>query len=289
MGPAHDPSAHEPSAAEPTARIDPRHARSWLLLSAAAPEQFDDAVSGPADAVILDLEDAVPDAGKAKARSDVVEWLSSGGRAWVRINDATTGFWHEDLDALAGAIGLEGVVLAKTESGQQVDATTGRIPGAARVIALVESAMGLEAAPEIARADATFRLAFGTGDFRRDTGTDDSPLAMAYPRARLTITSRAARLPGPIDGPTVTSGREDVARDARVTVSLGMTGKLCMNSAQAPPVNEALSPSVADTLWAHEVIARLGDDGRNITQGSDRPALAEAKKISARARMFGIG
>ena len=65
--------------------------------------------------------------------------------------------------------------------------------------------MGLEAAPEIARADGVFRLAFGSGDFRRDTGMSDDPMAMAYPRSRLVVASRAARLAGPIDGPTIST------------------------------------------------------------------------------------
>ncbi|MDV7352428.1 aldolase/citrate lyase family protein [Rhodococcus oxybenzonivorans] len=269
-------------------RIAAEQARSWLLVPAGKPEGFEAAHASAADAVILDLEDAVTPDRKPRARADVVAWLGENRRAWVRINDATTPFWADDLAALNHVPGLEGVMLAKTESGMQVDATADRLPAGTKVLALVESAMGLEAAPEIARAEATFRLAFGSGDFRRDTGMDDSPLAMAYPRARLTIASRAARIAAPIDGPTLGSDVEALVRASALTLSMGMTGKLCMTIAQTASVNDALSPSPAEAEWAMDVIADLGEDGSRVRDGSDLPKLAKAKKIHALAKLFHI-
>ncbi|AOW94489.1 citrate lyase subunit beta [Rhodococcus sp. WMMA185] len=282
----------DPRTADPQASLAPRiaaeQARSWLLVPGGRPENFEAAQSSAADAVILDLEDAVTPGRKPQARTDVVEWLSEHGRAWVRINDATTPYWAEDLDALSGVPGLEGVMLAKTESGMQVDATAERLREGTRILALIESAVGLEAAPEIARTEATFRLAFGSGDFRRDTGMDDSPLAMAYPRSRLAIASRAARICAPIDGPTLGTDVDALSRAAALTLSMGMTGKLCMTIAQTGPVNDALSPSPAEAKWASEVIADLGEDGSRVRDGSDVPKLAKAKKINALARIFDI-
>lgn len=263
-------------------------ARSWLLVPGGKPDTFTAAAESAADAIILDIEDAVAPAAKPTARRDVVEWLRAGGRAWVRVNDATTPYWADDLDALRGIDTLEGVMLAKTESGSQVDATAERLGDGCRIVALVESAMGLEASPEIARADATFRLAFGSGDFRRDTGMSDDPMAMSYPRARLVISSRAARLPGPIDGPTLTVNDTHLARDSKLTVSMGMTGKLCMHTGQGHTVNRELAPSSADVAWAHDTIATLGQDGENVRDGSDLPRLAKAKKIAAEAEVFSI-
>ncbi|MFZ2175504.1 MAG: CoA ester lyase [Rhodococcus sp. (in: high G+C Gram-positive bacteria)] len=271
-----------------TPGIVAEQARSWLLVPGGKPEMFDPAHASPADAVILDLEDAVTPDRKPRARHDVVAWLGEHRRAWVRINDATTPYWADDLDALAGIPGLEGVMLAKTESGMQVDATAERLPEDTRVLALIESAVGLEAAPEIARTDATFRLAFGSGDFRRDTGMDNSPLAMAYPRSRLTIASRAARIAAPIDGPTLGTDVEALQRDSALTLSMGMSGKLCMTIAQTAHVNAALSPSPAEAEWARRVIADLGEDGSRVRDGSDLPTLAKAKKINALARLFHI-
>ncbi len=273
----------------PVSSVAADRARSWLLVPGSKPELFTPALESDVDAVILDIEDAVSPAGKPAAREAVVAWLRGGRRAWVRINDATTPFWADDLDALRGIDTLEGVMLAKTESGSQVEATAARLGDGIRVVALVESAMGLEAAPEIARADATFRLAFGSGDFRRDTGMSDEPMAMAYPRARLVVASRAARLPGPIDGPTLTVNDEHLARDSRLTVSMGMTGRLCMHAGQAPVVNRELAPSPDDVIWARDTIAALGVDGEHVRDGSDLPRLARAKKITDQARAFSIG
>jgi citrate lyase subunit beta/citryl-CoA lyase len=267
-------------------RVAPEFARSWLLVPGNVPERFEPAATSPADAVVLDLEDAVAAEGKAAARAGVVEWLRGGGRAWVRINDTTTPSWCDDVDALAGVPGLEGVMLAKAESGQQVDATADALPDGTRILVLIESAMGLEAAPEIARAEGVFRLVFGSGDFRRDTGMGATPLAMAYPRSRLVVTSRAARLPGPIDGPSLTDDPTVLEQEAQLTRSMGMTGKLCMTPDRAQFPNAALSPSTDDIGWAHTVIDRLGEDGHGVQDGSDLPKLARAKKIKELARVF---
>lgn len=271
-----------------TPAVAPDRARSWLLVPATRPQAFSAAVDSEVDAVILDIEDAVAPAAKPAAREAVVSWLEAGNTAWVRINDATTSFWADDLAALAGVGTLAGIMLAKTESGSQVDATAARLPEGTRILALVESAVGLEAVAEIARADSTFRLAFGSGDFRRDTGMSDEPLAMAYPRSRLVVSSRAARLPGPIDGPTLTANDGILARDSALTVSMGMTGKLCMHAEQAHIVNRELAPTPNDVTWAHEVVEELGADGAHVKDGSDLPRLAKALKIRAAADVFGI-
>ncbi|TQC50864.1 CoA ester lyase [Rhodococcus sp. WS4] len=271
---------------EATAVPAPEHARSWLLVPAGAPHLYTTAAESPADAVVLDLEDAVGPSAKPAARESVTNWLRSGGRAWVRINDTATTFWADDLAALAGIPDLEGIVLAKTEDGSQIDATAQRLPAGTRILALVESAVGIEAANEIARSEATFRLAFGSGDFRRDTGMGDDPMAMAYARTRLTVTSRAAGLPGPIDGPSLTSDGEILTRDSRLTATMGMTGKLCMQAAQAEFVNRELAPRDDEILWARNVIDELGADGSRVRDGSDLPRLARPKKISTLAAVY---
>ena len=88
--------------------------RSWLLVAATRPETFDAAESSRSDQIILDIEDAVDPGLKDKARADVVDWLSTGGSGWVRINDRASRFWSDDVDALVGVPGLLGVMLAKT-------------------------------------------------------------------------------------------------------------------------------------------------------------------------------
>ncbi|BAH52619.1 hypothetical protein ROP_43720 [Rhodococcus opacus B4] len=219
---------------------------------------------------------------RSDARRSVAEWLSGDGAAWVRINAATTADWSADVDALCGLPGLQGVMLAKSESGQQVRDTAARLGGTVPVLALVESARGIEFAFDIASESATLRLAFGSGDFRRDTGAGAEPDALAYARGRLVVASAAAGIAAPIDGPTLVDDRDTRVEALAVTRSMGMSGKLCMHAAHTGDVNRELSPSAEDAAWADEVIGRLGADGSGVRSGSDRPQLARALTIRTR-------
>lgn len=147
-------------------------ARTWLLQPGTPGGEavFDTVVEGNADVVVLDIEDGLPDAQKPAGRRAVAQWLSGTGRAWVRINAVDTPFWAADLDALGGVPGVAGVMLAKTESAADIAATVQRLPADTPVVALIESALGIESAFDIARAPGCSRIAFGVGDFRRDTG-----------------------------------------------------------------------------------------------------------------------
>jgi citrate lyase subunit beta/citryl-CoA lyase len=262
--------------------------RSWLLVAATRPETFAAAEASRADQIILDVEDAVDPRLKDSARNDVVKWLSSGGSGWVRINDRTSEFWSDDVDALAGLPGLLGVMLAKTEAAAHVSETFDRLRGASPVIALVESALGIEEAATIARARGAYRLAFGSGDYRRDTGTSSDDMAMAYPRSRLVIASRVGNLPGPIDGPTVGSNHPVLREQGGVAVALGMTGKLCLDIEQLPIINEVISPTRSDVAWARDFLTDFEARGGVIRDGSDLPRLGRAQKIDKLARAFGV-
>jgi citrate lyase subunit beta/citryl-CoA lyase len=263
-------------------------ARSWLLVPGTAPERFDAAAASRADQIVLDIEDAVDPARKPAARADVVSWLRDGGRAWVRINDRSTAFWSDDVDALLGLPGLQGVMLAKTEAPEDVTETFDRLGGSLPVLALVESALGIEESPSIAKARGAYRLAFGSGDYRRDTGTSADDLAMAYPRSRLVVASRIGGLPGPIDGPTVGSSHPVLREQSSVAVALGMTGKLCLDVEQLPVINEVISPTPSDVAWAQDFLADFESRGRVIRDGSDLPRLGRAQKIEKLASAFGV-
>lgn len=269
-------------------RISADIARSWLLVPATKPELFETSASSRADAIILDIEDAVDPSKKPAARKDVADWLRAGGQAWVRINDATTGFWADDLAELAGNPGLLGVMLAKTESAEQVSDSYNRLGGRTPVIALVESALGIEEANNIAKAKGAFRLAFGSGDFRRDTGMSADREAMAYPRAKLVVASRVGGLPGPIDGPTVGTNHPILREQTAVTVLMGMTGKLCLAVDQTAIINEVISPTPSDVAWATDFMADFEARGGVIRDGSDLPRLGRAQKIMKLAVAFGV-
>jgi len=275
-------------AAREATRIGGHDARSWQLVSALDVEAFDEAQLGRADQIILDMEDAIDASLKGQARQNVVRWLEGGGRAWVRINDWTTVDWSEDLSALTGVPGLNGVILAKAEAAEQVTDTFQRLGGDTPVIPLLESALGIEDATVIARARGAFRLAFGSGDYRRDTGAENVPLAMSYPRTKLVLASRIARLPGPIDGPTVAQSHSVLREQSGDAVSLGMTGKLCLVHDQASVINEEMSPSPSDVSWAYDFLEEFERNGRVIRDGSDKPRLARAETIKRRAEIFRI-
>lgn len=236
-------------------RIDPVLARSWLLVNGTHPDRFQSAVDSRADIVVFDIEDAVAPKDKHVARDNVVSWLGAGNVDWVRINGFGTPWWADDLAALA-TTPVGGVMLAMVESVDHVTETAKRLPDVP-IVALVETARGLERITEIAATKGTFRLAFGIGDFRRDTGFGDDPATLAYTRSRFTIASKAADLPSAIDGPTIGSNPLKLIEATAVSTQFGMTGKICLTPDQCAVVNEGLSPSQDEISWAKEFFRRV--------------------------------
>jgi citrate lyase subunit beta/citryl-CoA lyase len=178
-------------------------------------------------------------------------------------------------------------MLAMVESVDHVTETAQRLPNVP-IVALVETARGLERITEIAAAKGTFRLAFGIGDFRRDTGFGEDPGTLAYARSRFTIAAKAASLPSAIDGPTIGSNALKLIEATAVSVEFGMTGKICLTPDQCGVVNEGLSPSHDEISWAKEFFAEFERDGGEIRNGSDLPRIARATKILELARAYGI-
>jgi citrate lyase subunit beta/citryl-CoA lyase len=267
-------------------RIDPVLARSWLLVNGAHYDRFEPAARSRADIVVLDIEDAVAPKDKAPARDNVARWLADGNSDWVRVNGFGTPWWADDLDLLAKT-SVGGVMLAMVESVDHVTETAKRLPGVP-IVALVETARGLERITEIAATKGTFRLAFGIGDFRRDTGFGDNPATLAYARSRFTIAAKAAHLPTAIDGPTIGSSALKLSEATAVSAEFGMTGKICLTPDQCPTVNEGLAPSHDEIAWAKEFFAEFDRDGGEIRNGSDLPRKARATKILELAQAYGI-
>ncbi len=262
-------------------------ARSWLLMPGTVDDLAGRVAASAADVVVVDLEDGVAPDDKARARRALVALAEVGERPWVRIGDAASDEWRTDVALLRGGADLvTGVVLAKVESPEHARCTADALDGALPMVALVESARGVEAALEIAEAPGVVRLAFGSGDFRRDTGAADDPLALLFARSRLVTASRAAGLPGPIDGPTVSRDPAVLAEASRHAASVGMTGRLCLRKEQVVAVNAALSPSGDELAWALDVLDQL--DRCGIRDGSDLPRIARAQGLLGAAAAFGI-
>ncbi len=263
-------------------------ARSWILVPPMHRPQLEAAHASGADVVVYDLEDGTEADNKKTARAIVAERLPQQP-GWVRVNPADTPFWVEDLARLRNCDGLAGVVLAETVSAAEIDRTAAALDHRVPVIPLIESAAGLEAIAQIVRARATLRVAFGVNDFRRDTGIGGGALALAYVRSQLVLASHAAGIAAPIDGPApAEAAGDDLAAAVTLTGEMGMTGKLAVHAEQVAAINTHLSPDAHDVAAAKELIARLGEGGHNITDGSDLPRLARAKTLLEHAHRFGV-
>jgi len=270
-----------------TVTVSPEISRSWLLVNGLQESQLAQVAHSRADQVVIDIEDAVDPSNKELARERVGAWLEKGS-AWVRVNDASTPWWRDDLISLSRSPGLLGVMLAKTEDGQSVEQTFKLLGSHLPIVPLVESALGIENAVEIAKAKGAFRLAFGSGDYRRDTGTSADDLAMSYPRSRLVVASRIGDLPGPIDGPTVGPNHGLLRQQSDLAVSLGLTGKLCLDEKQTVVINDSIRPTSSDIIWANDFLEEFNASGGVVRDGSDPPRLKRAEKILNLASALGI-
>ncbi|EFV11674.1 HpcH/HpaI aldolase/citrate lyase family protein [Segniliparus rugosus] len=267
-------------------RIASEASRSWLLVNGGREEAFAPALASAADEVVLDLEDAVAPDEKERARRAVAAFLAAGNKVWVRINDASSEFWSADCRELAASPGLKGVVLAKTEGGNHLWDTAARLGGETPIIALIETARGLSRVHDIAGARPCFRIAFGVNDYTLDIGVANDPLALAYSRSQLVVASRAAHLPGPIDGPARTA--DELAEAVALAKQMGMTGKLALDPAHAPAVNEGLSPARAEIQWAEQFVMEFAKRGGKPANGSDLPRLHRAEALLAKAAALGL-
>lgn len=266
--------------------VGPQEARTWLFVPGDRPERYEKAQASGADAVIIDLEDAVDDTRKEFARESVRTAAADGFAVALRINAADTEHFEADLDLLRAMHVPKAVVVAKAESAHvlhQVAAAT-----AAPLIALIETACGVAALDEIAGHSAVCRLAFGAVDFSLDIDADADAEVLAPVRMQLVLASRIAGLAAPIDTPSVSLRDEGViADDARRARAFGFGGKLCIHPAQVALVNEAFQPSPAQIERARALLAAAEGDGAAAFEGAmiDRPVLERARRVLHTARV----
>ncbi len=252
-----------------------------LFVPADRPDRFLKAFSSGADAVILDLEDAVSPDRKGVARAalaaarDVID--GAVRPVLVRVNAVGTP-WHADDMAAVAALPLAGVVLPKAESAADV-AEAARMTGVP-VMALIESARGIAAARDTARVAA--RVAFGSIDFASDLGCGHSREALLAARGELVLASRLAGLAGPLDGVTTAYGDAvAVEDDARYASLLGFSGKLLIHPSQIAPARAGFMPSAEERAWAERVLAADREGGAVAVDGAmvDAPVRLRAEAI----------
>jgi citrate lyase subunit beta/citryl-CoA lyase len=256
-------------------------ARSLLFVPGTRPDRFAKAAASGADAVVLDLEDAVGPHEKDAARDHVVGWLAQS-RGVVRVNAVGTPEHDADLAALRGAPGLDAVMLPKADSADRV----GRVAQqtGVSVLPLVETARGVRAADQLAAASGTVRLVIGTLDLAADLGIDDTWEAMLLARSELVLASRAAGIPAPIDGVHVTVADEDGLLDTtRRARALGFGGRLCIHPDQVRGIHSVFAPSDADLDRARRVLAMTDAVGTLDGMLVDEPVRRWARAVLDRA------
>ncbi|MGF6637415.1 HpcH/HpaI aldolase/citrate lyase family protein [Paraburkholderia sp. MM6662-R1] len=265
--------------------------QSYLFVPGSRDERFERAWTSGTDAMIIDLEDAVEPGAKDAARDAVTAWVSRSRPVLVRINGRGTPWFERDV-MLARLDGVAGIVLPKTERPDDVIAVLSLAKRKIPVFPLIETALGMWSAADIAKAPGVRRLMFGTLDFVADMGTDDDRDALNPYRAQLALLSRIVGIESPIDG--VTPDVHDVERlaaDARNGKQHGFGGKLCIHPKQIAVVHECYGPSAGEIAWAERVVAAVSraDAGAIVVDGKmvDRPVQLRAQRLLASATRRG--
>src|SRR6185312_7400373 len=256
--------------------------RTYLFVPGNRPDRFAKAYASGADAVIIDLEDAVPSAERAAARENVARWLSAEHPVFIRVNGAGTEWFRDDV-SICRAPGVAGVVLPKAERVEDVEAA------GASVLPIVETARGFWNLTALAHSRAVQRLMFGSIDFQIDLGIHGEGEELLFCRSQLVLVSRVAGLPAPVDGITTTfDSPEPVRADTQRARRLGFGATLCLHPKQIAPVNECFGSTPEEAAWAQRVVeassraggAAVSLDGEMI----DRPVLARALEILEQLR-----
>lgn len=278
--------------------------RSFLFAPGNHARRVEKALTLPADAVILDLEDAVAISEKPATRELVVAAFGQPrhGKLYVRVNAYTTEWCYTDIVTTAVS-GLDGIILPKVETADQLQSVDwllanlererGLPVGGIDLVPIIETALGMSNIGAIAGSGSrTKRLAFGAGDYTLDLGMvwsrDEAELLPA--RSAVVMASRAAGIEPPLD--TVWADLRDAegfARSAERAAALGFHGKMCIHPDQIAVTNAAFSPSSQQLSWALRVVAAFQEaeakglasiqlDGQFI----DYPIVQRARQVVAR-------
>jgi len=225
-----------------------------LFVPAHRPERFAKAAAAMPDAVILDLEDAVPTDAKEAARA-ALRHDFTGLPVLVRINGAGTPWHAEDL-AAAARLAPAAVMLPKAERCEDLAAAAAMLGPSIPIVALVETAAGIAGARTVASHPAVARLAFGSMDFCADLGCAHTREPLLPARMELVLASRLAGRTPPLDGVTTAIGDPAMAQeDARHARALGFCGKLAIHPSQIGAIRDGFQPDTAEMAWAEAVLA----------------------------------
>jgi citrate lyase subunit beta/citryl-CoA lyase len=276
-------------------------ARSYLFVPGDRPAMLAKAAHRGADALIVDLEDAVAPSSKAAARAITAAWLSglAGPRppVWVRVNNVA-GILEDDVAAVLhprlrglmipkvdGVADLESIALRLDDA----EAAAGVASGAIRLLPIIETARGVLGVSAIAAAPRVERLMIGELDLGADLGVDATDEVALVPlRLQVVVASAAAGIAPPL-GPVAPDYRdlEALADDTRRLFRQGFRSRPAIHPSQVPIYNDVFTPSTAEVARARRLVelyetahaagrgAVVDEDGRMV----DEAVVKAARRI----------
>lgn len=276
--------------------------RSLLFVPGVRKDMLARARDFKPDALVLDLEDSVPPAEKARARAlvhDAIPALAAVGRQiWVRVNSTYTNLAKEDIQAVVSPE-VDGVIIPKADSAGIVryveallrdhEPRAGIEPGKVRLVASIETSGGLLRCSETAAASSRLLgLCFGAEDFTADMGIERTIEGeeLRYPRGVIAVAARSSGLIALDAVYTRLHDLEGLSRDARQARQAGFQGKFLIHPEQIEPVNRVFSPTEAEVSLARRVVrayAQALEDGVGAVQVDgamvDAPVAKRAQRL----------
>ena len=247
--------------------------RTALFVPGNRPDRVDKAVKTSADAVIIDLEDAVvlteKETSRSKVRDKILEHAER--KIIVRVNSLESPFFQGDLaEVITGNLAC--LMVPKVESAAhireinenllKVEKEKGIVQGSVSIIPLIESAGAVQnifqIATEKTEPSRIYCVAFGSADYTLDMGIEITRegAELSYPRSRIAVASRAARIEPPLDTPFMMDLKdmEALKVDAGRAKQLGFQGKLCIHPNQIEPCHAIFSPTKEEMFYAERVV-----------------------------------
>jgi citrate lyase subunit beta/citryl-CoA lyase len=264
-------------------------ARTFLFVPGCRADRFEKAIASGADAVVLDLEDAVSPDEKTAARAAITAaWPSLQSKdvpLVIRINAVGSPWGQEDLRWLSRLQPIPaGVMIPKAEALPELEAV--RKHTATPILPLIESAAGYEALNDIARAVGVVRLVIGHLDFMADTGIEcgDDEAELNPLRFAVAMATRRSQLAPAVDGVTVAvQDDERLRKDTLRAQRFGFGAKLCIHPGQIDVVHDTLAADPAKLEWARRVLAADEQSGGAATQLDgmmvDLPVVLRARRL----------
>ena len=277
--------------------------RSWLFVPATRPERFDKAVNSGADAVIIDLEDAVESADKPQARDHIAQYVAQSNNDRIKPtakdeNVRASGLWlrlnndahlAEDLalcESLASYDVIEGIVLPKVTKAAQIESVfqSLKLP----VVAQIESAVGISQLDAIAQTEGLMALSYGRLDISNELDLTGGSKAeqdfFIQLRIQMRLISKVYKLSAPIE--SIYADFKDTAAmeaTAGYASDLGFSGMLCIHPLQVDIANRAFKASESQLAFAKKVIEHYQQTGDSIfaVEGVmvDLPVILQCQRV----------